>query len=473
MIQTRYLQTVTASDTKNRFQALREKYPIFKYDGFSISTRGDNIQITFRYSIPPDIEFDHNVVFENVPRRISDTVLNNLAFHLGLAEMLSYWKCTCSPNIEIAAGNLDREQIDWWKDLLIHGMGEYFYTNDINFTELDLVQLIAQRDETRTVPALYIGSLMDRALVQVSGGRDSALTLGMLRAADKPFNVLLVNPIEAAFAVAGIAGRSEPIAIRRTIDPSLLDLNSRGFLNGHIPFSACLAFISTLGLVLYDYHDIVVSNERSSNEGNLLYCGQEINHQYSKSLRFEILFNEYMQRYLVKEGSYFSFARPLCELQIGRAFSYYKEFFTAFRSCNRNMRKGTWCGECPKCLSVFITLYPFVERCDLLGIFGRDLFEEQSSIPILRTLTGAEGHKPFECVCTQDEANVAIRLSIESLNKRGLPLPQALKALNTQGTDKPASVESFLGSFGQHNMPHDYEELIKTAIAPFDEATRT
>ena len=60
--------------------------------------------------------------------------LSNLIFHLGLAEMFSYWKLTCSPLIDISAGKLDNEQIRWWKDLLFKGMAQYFYENKIDFT---------------------------------------------------------------------------------------------------------------------------------------------------------------------------------------------------------------------------------------------------------------------------------------------------------------------------------------------------
>src|SRR5204863_3654535 len=139
----------------------------------------------------------------------------------------------------------------------------------------------------------------------------------------------------------------------------LLDLNARGFLNGHTPFSAYLGFLGAVSLLLYGYTDVIVSNERSSDEGNVLYRGKDINHQYSKSFRFERMFDEYLQKYLITNGRYFSFVRPLYELQIGKLFADFPEFFDLFKSCNRN-RSDSWCGQCAKCLSVFLTLYPFV-----------------------------------------------------------------------------------------------------------------
>jgi hypothetical protein len=90
--------------------------------------------------------------------------------------------------------------------------------------------------------------------------------------------------------------------------------------------------------------------------------------------------------------------------------------------------KGTWCGECPKCLSVFVTTYPFVKPDDLIKIFGpSDFFANPASIPILRSLTGLEDHKPFECVATFDETIGALALCVQSAEALGKPLPYALQ----------------------------------------------
>jgi hypothetical protein len=68
-------------------------------------------------------------------KRVGERALKNLIFNLGMIEALSYWKATCSPKIEILAGNLNKEQIRWWKDLIFKGMGQFFFENKINFLE--------------------------------------------------------------------------------------------------------------------------------------------------------------------------------------------------------------------------------------------------------------------------------------------------------------------------------------------------
>ena len=158
-----------------------------------------------------------------------------------------------------------------------------------------------------------------------------------------------------------MATDAKPIVVNRAICSELLDLNRQGYLNGHTPFSAYLAFLGAACLLLYGYSNAVVANERSSEEGNVRFHESEINHQYSKSLRFEASFDEYLKTYLAPGARYFSIVRPLYELQIGRAFSRFPEFFEVFKSCNRN-RSDSWCGHCPKCVSVFLTMYPFVSN---------------------------------------------------------------------------------------------------------------
>src|SRR3989344_589871 len=121
----------------DKFSSLREKHPIFSYENFVYNQTGNSLVISFFFKISPDIEFNPQIVIENInPElfgKIDKRVLDNFIFNLGLVEMISYWKATCSPMIEIYAGTLKQNQLIWWKSLLIKGLGEFFYQNNINF----------------------------------------------------------------------------------------------------------------------------------------------------------------------------------------------------------------------------------------------------------------------------------------------------------------------------------------------------
>jgi hypothetical protein len=274
---------------------------------------------------------------------------------------------------------------------------------------------------------------------------------------------MMLNPSTAAMNIARHVTSNSPMIIRRSICPELLELNRRGFLNGHTPFSAYLAFLGAACLLLYGYNKVIVANERSSDEGNVRYRERDINHQYSKTFRFERLFDEYLSKYIVAGGRYFSFVRPLYELQIGELFSRFPALFDLFKSCNRK-RSDSWCGECPKCLSVFLTIYPFVSRSALVKIFGMDLFDREANIAILRQLAGLEV-KPFECVATTSEINTALALSIEKAKAADDSLPSVLAyaAENIPGI-KSAAAGPILNSFGSHRIPQEFESFLTNAL---------
>ena len=217
-------------------------------------------------------------------------------------------------------------------------------------------------------------------------------------------------------------------------------------------------------MLLYGYSSVIVANERSSDEANVRYRGKDINHQYSKSFLFERLFDEYLQKYLVTNGRYFSYVRPLFEFQIGKLFSMFPAFFSLFKSCNRN-RSDSWCGQCPKCLSVFLTMYPFVPRSTLTTIFGSDLFDRVGNVSILRELAGFEV-KPFECVATTAEVIGALALSAAKVKASGQPLPAVLQwaSQNIASVADTRIATSILVSYGPHRIPQELESFLTKAL---------
>ncbi len=120
-----------------KVQNLRKKYPQFVYEKYSYRISENNLEIFFSFNIEPNISFRPKIIIQNVKKlqikKIEKRALNNLIFHLGLIEIPSYWKTTCSPEIKIQTGFLNNEQIKWWKDLIIKGMGQFFYENKIDW----------------------------------------------------------------------------------------------------------------------------------------------------------------------------------------------------------------------------------------------------------------------------------------------------------------------------------------------------
>ncbi len=350
-------------------------------------------------------------------------------------EIPSYWKATCSPEIVVEVGHLTKQQISWWHDLIIKGMGEYFYKNKIDFTKPNFLTITSSPEEKLSsvkfsLTELSFGlSLDNKTLVPVGGGKDAVVTLELLKKGRQHIIPFLLNPKREQKEILKVAGLKNPVIVTRTIDPKLLELNRKGYLNGHTPFSAYLAFLSVLSAALFDTKYIALSNERSSNEGNVKYLGKTINHQYSKSFDFEKKFRSYVKTYLAKDIEYFSFLRPLYELQIARIFAQYPKYFSAFLSCNEAHKtysgrkpasaprqgygEARWCGKCAKCLFIWLALYPFVSEKQLTGIFKKNLFQDKTLTPLLEELTGKRKFKPFECVGTIKESKTALSLCLQ------------------------------------------------------------
>ena len=121
------------------FKELREKYDTFVYDSYDIEDKHDNLVITYNFDIPKLMSFHPQLIIPKkfiTNEKIDYKFRDNLIFQIGLVEMISYYKCCCSPKIVVRAGYLDYEQIEFFRKLFYYGLGEFFYVNGISI-ELD------------------------------------------------------------------------------------------------------------------------------------------------------------------------------------------------------------------------------------------------------------------------------------------------------------------------------------------------
>jgi hypothetical protein len=389
---------------------------------------------------------------------------------MGLAEIPSYWKAACPPTIAVEAGYLDKTQIAFWQDLIFN-MGQFFYENKLPFIKPKF-KIIAAKPKTSPV---IKNKFAENFLVPLGGGKDSLVSLELVRGAQKKTKTFTLNANNALKKVVGIAG-AENIFIERVIDKKLIELKRRGYLNGHTPFSAILAVLGTALAAIFDCEFVAISQECSSDEGNVEYLGKTVNHQYSKSFEFENKFREYSKKYLAKNIVFFSFLRPLHEIQIAEIFSRYPKYFPYFLSCNKSFTIAAreseadtgWCGKCSKCLSVYAMLYPFIGKESAVKIFGKDLFDDRSLLPLMLELCGRAGCKPFECVGTLQETLAAFCLSLAASGGQKPYLLDYFKE-NILGAnpDIKAMPKMIFASWNKkHNIPKDLAAILKDAAVP-------
>ncbi len=403
----------------NNYLLYREKYRQFIYDRFNVSENETELIISYKFIISNLEEFNPSIKIlkKNITNKKLDyNFINYLAFNIGLVELISYWKCACPKEIIIKCGYINEEQINWFKKLYFYGLGEFFYTNKIDTTIDDFMDIKVDGSNI-DFKTDYQG---EGNLILVGGGKDSVVSMELLKGYDN--SIMMVNPKKTMLECANVAEYYDITSVTRIIDKNLIELNKRGFLNGHTPFSSLLAFLSFLIAYLKNKKFIVLSNESSANEGNVI--GSNVNHQYSKSYEFENDFNDYVNRYFKIDIKYFSFLRPLNELQIAYLFSKYKKYHNVFKSCNVGSKSDPWewCCNCSKCLFVYIILNPFLEEKELINIFSENLFNKKSLLEIFKQLIGDSSNKPFDCVGTYEEINYALKLSINKIDdKDNLP----------------------------------------------------
>jgi len=457
-----------------RFDELRAKHQRFTYEDYAVERTRDDLRFTFSFTMAPDLAFAPTTTLRAAdPRRLARLpreTLDGLAFHLGLIELLSYWKTACAPEIVIKAGALDAAQVAWWTDLILHGMREFFFVNGIDFRRADLFTLVSSARAGRATGRFDDALPAEEDVVLVSGGKDSAFTLEFLREAGYRVRGLFLNPTPAARDVARVAGCTGAIVVERTLDPAMLDLNRRGYLNGHTPFSAYLAFLAATCAVVYGHRHVIVSNERSCDEPAAHYLGADVVHQYSKTYRFEALVAEYVRRHLAADARFFSLLRPLYELQVAKLFSAYPRQFAVFRSCNRGSKQNAWCAQCAKCLSIFTALYPFVAGPEIVAIFGQDLFARADLIPLARALAGLTETRPLECVGAVDETLAAFYLSLRKASTSRAPLPPVLAWFADEVASRHPELEAtsagLLGEWSdRHGLPSTYATALRARLA--------
>lgn len=444
-----------------KFDELRSTYKTFVYKDYEIIDEKDKIVLKYYFEIPglsafePSVEIlKKNFKIENLNTKFTE----NLVFNLGMIEAISYFKATCSPEFVIECGNLDEKQEEWFRKIFYLGLGEFRFINKIKVSEEEFVKFVSKKEKEPINP---ISRELDGIIIPIGGGKDSNVTLDLLKDYKDKTYAFRIGVREVPLKSAEIAGfkRDEIIEVQRKIDKNLLDLNSKGFLNGHTPFSAMVAFLTYLVAFLIGKKYVALSNEDSANESNVV--GEKINHQYSKSLEFENDFRWYADNYLKAGVEYFSMLRPISELQIAMLFSKLEKYHPVFNSCNVGSKSEPWkwCCNCPKCLFVYTILSPFLYKEKLVKIFGEDLFEREDLLKTFVELCGYGETKPFECVGTYNEIRYAVTKTIENVNGK---LPFLLKFYNENFEKVNSNLLEYYNE--NNNLPEEFEKILKGKI---------
>ncbi len=325
---------------------------------------------------------------------------------------VSYYKTTLSPKLSFTGRTPSELQAQWLTQTWQAGLAELAFENGLPW--LDHIQFTGQQ---ASVLVAQTSHLAPRSLVAIGGGKDSLVSIEAIKSMGEEASLFMVGQSEFIQGVAHETGLPL-LQIKRQVDGKLSQANAAGAFNGHVPITAINACVAVAAALIFDFDSVVFSNERSAEVGNFkAESGQWVNHQHSKSLAYELLWQQVIEEQIAKDLDCFSLLRPFSELAIVKKFSHLERYFPHFSSCNRNFHLAGsqneahhWCGHCPKCAFVFLCLAPFVSKDKLLGIFRKNLLADDQLDELFESLLGIQGVKPFECVGEEQECRLALQL---------------------------------------------------------------
>jgi hypothetical protein len=260
------------------------------------------------------------------------------------------------------------------------------------------------------------------------GGKDSLVSMSLLEQGDLPYASLAYSSsIYGAAAkqhalIDGLLDQGQSQHRHRMwiyddfIDAPVLrlhpELDVRSLTAAETPSS----FFASLPIVLqHGYRYVALGHERSADIGNLIWdqTGEDVNHQWGKSLEAEGLLRDYIQTQLVRNVTYFSILKPIYDVLIFNLLRGRLDALAFTHSCNI---EKPWCMRCPKCAYVWLNYMAYLPVDQVDAIFGRNLLDVEENQLWFRQMLGLQDHTPFECIGQIDEA----RLAFELCRRKGL-----------------------------------------------------
>lgn len=110
----------------------------------------------------------HAIDWTHIPDHVLKNTLDNLLLIIGI----SYWKTYCSTTIQTPTIQLSKKQAEFWNTVYTKGLGEFFYTNAINYRGLiNFPYTQEPLAQSKSLENFSSSQNSSRSLLYFSGGR--------------------------------------------------------------------------------------------------------------------------------------------------------------------------------------------------------------------------------------------------------------------------------------------------------------
>lgn len=364
--------------------------------------------------------------FYHLERKFGPSFMERLYFHIAVFEINKF--VSLKPDA-IAFGRYSRywteALAELWRDILANAWAQWRYENDLPEYHGPTLPTV---DSSPRLEAMTHEVAETEILSFCGGGKDSLVAMKLLERSGLSFDSLGYSSSIYGTSTSqhrlldGLLDHSTAGHRRRQwiyedyMDSPVLDLRPefqvKTLAAAETPSSIFAALPFVLG---HQYRYIALGHERSADTGQLVWdkTGEEVNHQWGKSLEAERLINRYIRTNLIEDFSYFSILKAVYDVVIFSMLRRDIGVVPATHSCNE---RKPWCKRCPKCAYVWLGYMAFLPIETVQACFGSDnLFEMDENQLTYRQLLGLEEQLPFECIGQQGEA----RLFFEICRRKG------------------------------------------------------
>lgn len=345
-----------------------------------------------------------------------------------------------------------------WSTVLHHVWGQWRYEN--GFPDYEGPEILGP-PASRTPAGPPAAHDERRVLLFCGGGKDSLVAARVLEEANLPYSSYAYahstygRPGPQHALIDGLLDHLAPEQrVRHWVFDDFLDapvlelrpeLGVRTLTAAETPSS----LFGALPLALErGYTDLVVAHERSADVANLVWerTGEEINHQWGKSLEAEELLRSYVGDELLPGTGYASLLKPAYDVLIFTALAESLAAVPATHSCNV---AKPWCRRCAKCAYVWVSYSAYLPADVVTATFGdENLLDVDENQIWFEQMLGLTAHTPFECIGQVEEA----RLAFELLRRRGHK-GQAMQRFTDEiaGFDADTAFERLIAVASEHH----------------------